>query len=953
MSHRRKSARPTNKHWRNGPHTFDHSPTQSACEDEGEDRSPPAADPGQAIEIPSDIFKDFQQLKHATNLDTTTLMRNLLNDYHRLPARSSWHRPLVEEEEQKSPPPTVVDDKQVMRDSSERGMFDMDMNRSSPLVDSGFIDHGCDSPFGTGTDQPLDLSVVVKSERSTPESAIGPQDKKTLVGQLQRKLIGGDRSPASPTVSSSPCVMMTSDVIMSHVSSQGGLVMTSAMPNQCRVVMSSAVPGSGTFTLSGDKNECNIMMPVQMSMQLPTVTNVDGGQGVMTSNINVETSSGQQIVAIPFLQTVPAVQVQAAPKSQLQPQSQPQPQQQLQQFQLQQQQQPQQPQPQPHVPARRGRKPGSVNKGNKASKPVRSNEMKVVAENTMFPGVYTSILKLPWSRRSRSKAHPPAPPVPPPTQPSMTLLPVTSSQDIATSESTLATSATHSPSTTQSVMMVYPNATISALGKPVRKRGRPPKLPVLSHLLAEKKPKKDSLYTPVATTLPSQSASISADGSMLSILSTHSIGADTSTEDDKLKKLQTVPESQDSKSFHPDQFPAPTTQPLETPDQGTATTKGSNGAMFQEMLLSSKSLINIKPRKRQSSNLIKSGENFICTSFRIRPRGSRHKAPTDSPKAGLPQAPPEPVPAPPVSTDINNASPVPQTEPLERVTVSPTSTVDDSPLSKNMFHELYHCKVCNEIVPADEKQTHKQQHVPVKFFCLTCGLEYYSFLQGKAGEDPDAPQSFQCERCSENYNSNLPLSSGLHLKTESLQCDVCDEQLKSFSDLCEHRREVHGDEKKGIDNYRCDECGKVFFTEKSLDAHRETHEEKEEEYCEEEMNPEELELAKEFSSKKEYTCVYDGCKKKFMKKFHLQEHIRVKHFNIRAYRCSWPGCYKEFAAERHLKVHLLIHKDEKPLKCDFCDYRCRQRNAMNWHMRKHPEAPYRYRKFGMLSGGDD
>ncbi|XP_067659686.1 uncharacterized protein [Haliotis asinina] len=948
MSHRRKSARPTNKHWRNGPHTYDHSPTQSACEDEGEERSSPAPHPGQAIEIPSDIFKDFEQLKHVTNLDTTTLMRNLLNDYHRLPARSSWHRPHVEERQKESPASPVVDDKQVMKDSSERSMFDLEVNHSSPLVDSGFVDHGCDSPLGSGTDQPLDLSVVVKSERSTPDDGIG-QDKKTFAGQLERKLIGGERGTASPTVSSaSACVMMTSpvmtsDVIMSHVSGQGGLVMTSAMPNQCRVVMSSAVPGTGTFSLSGDKNECNIMMPMQMSMQLPTVTNVEGGQGVMTSNINVETSSSQQIVAIPILQTVP-VQVHAAPKSQPQQPAPPQPQQQLQQFQLQQ--QPQQPQPQPHVPARRGRKPGSVNKGNKTSKPARSNEMKVVAENTMFPGVYTSILKLPWSRRSRTKAHLPSPPVPPPTQPSMTLLPVTSALELATS-SAPATSATHSPSTTQSVMMVYPNATISALGKPVRKRGRPPKLPVLSHLLAEKKPKKDHLYTPVATTLPSQSASISADGSMLSILSTHSIGADTSNEDDKVKKNQTLSETQDSKSFQldtPDQYSTPASQHTETPDQGTSTTKGSNGAMFQEMLLSSKSLINIKPRKRQSSNLIKSGENFICTSFRIRPRGSRYKAHTTSLKTAPEQANPEPDPSPPISTsDMNRTSP----EPLERVTVSPTSTVDDSPLSKNMFHELYHCKVCNEIVPADEKQTHKQQHVPVKFFCLTCGLEYYSFLQGKAGEDPDAPQSFQCERCSENYNSSC------HLKKESLQCDLCNEHLKSFSDLSEHRREVHGDGKRVIDQYRCDECSKVFFTEKSLDAHKETHEEKERGYYEDEMNPEELELAKEFSSKKEYTCVYDGCKKKFMKKFHLQEHIRVKHFNIRAYRCSWPGCYKEFAAERHLKVHLLIHKDEKPLKCDFCDYRCRQRNAMNWHMRKHPEAPYRYRKFGMLSGCDD
>ena len=40
---------------------------------------------------------------------------------------------------------------------------------------------------------------------------------------------------------------------------------------------------------------------------------------------------------------------------------------------------------------------------------------------------------------------------------------------------------------------------------------------------------------------------------------------------------------------------------------------------------------------------------------------------------------------------------------------------------------------------------------------------------------------------------------------------------------------------------------------------------------------------------------------------------------------------------------------EKPLQCEFCDYRCRQKNALSWHMRKHPEAAGQYRKYNTIS----
>ena len=29
----------------------------------------------------------------------------------------------------------------------------------------------------------------------------------------------------------------------------------------------------------------------------------------------------------------------------------------------------------------------------------------------------------------------------------------------------------------------------------------------------------------------------------------------------------------------------------------------------------------------------------------------------------------------------------------------------------------------------------------------------------------------------------------------------------------------------------------------------------------------------------------------------------------------------------------MLHTNEKPMRCGLCEYTCRQRNSMNWHMK--------------------
>ena len=58
----------------------------------------------------------------------------------------------------------------------------------------------------------------------------------------------------------------------------------------------------------------------------------------------------------------------------------------------------------------------------------------------------------------------------------------------------------------------------------------------------------------------------------------------------------------------------------------------------------------------------------------------------------------------------------------------------------------------------------------------------------------------------------------------------------------------------------------------------------------------------------------------------------------RTHFCSFITCTKAFKTADALKMHMMFHLDEKPLKCEHCDYSCRQKSSIRFHMKKtHPE----------------
>lgn len=751
-------------------------------------------------------------------------------------------------------------------------------------------------------------------------------------------------------------------------------------------------------------------------------------------------------------------------------------------------------------------------------KNLEKGKMKLIAENTSNHGVYTSVLKLPWSKRTRTPKvdagkHMQFTTLQTPkmeshdqqthtsealstpygqdsggkklrlnnqqpeiqrqefhqqtNQPSFVFLPLPTgnlptSQGIFIPTPNFAGSIPVSMSGTvpvdphvaaaQSMMMVYPNTNINSNGKPVRKRGRPPKVPAMSKVAPEEKQMKfDSTSYPTFIPQPFPPAAIvlnvnnmlntgnnvSASNAISNSFSQCEVSSSTtqdvqnivstSQKQDLAKPAPLHPSIQvpgtsqcfmnmDNKTCPPAQHNPPILPKLEPKQSSsvpqtnadstvskssppcemkmvttTAMANASTGALYQEMVLSSKSLVSVRPRRRQStSEYLKSkssDQNFICTSFRLRSLSSakkdkkmsqyvpgmkrrgrppkkrlenmfegqmvevnqsdmedfnrqnminlqrireqredyvsggvdeklvnsvNHFEASSGPNQKLETLEDDIRAAEGGSDDTRSYSPVGSPKSSRCYDLERGEVEQDEP--NEMFHQLFHCKVCNDIVPVERKDEHYLKHSKGNNFCGTCGSAFQRVVCNDANGDPI--ELLKCENCEQASQND---SQG-----QAIFCPDCGESFSNPLTLKHHRQLEHPTLTKQQSEafFRCSDsgCGKAFRTKHDLRAH----------------------VLRRHAGNQQVFCIYDGCSKKFQNDLHLQEHIKFKHSqtnSFKLYKCSKPGCEKEFESEQHMNIHQLIHRDEKPMKCQLCDYRCRQQSALVWHVRKHhPEA---------------
>ena len=201
-----------------------------------------------------------------------------------------------------------------------------------------------------------------------------------------------------------------------------------------------------------------------------------------------------------------------------------------------------------------------------------------------------------------------------------------------------------------------------------------------------------------------------------------------------------------------------------------------------------------------------------------------------------------------------------------------------------------------------------------------------------------------CPECKDFFRSPEKLWSHRmldHEGGETLICNECGFSTLDRIELESHSQDEHGIEAPSVKEYQCTWCGKRFTTRHGYTYHVFKHND---------------------NNTAHHPCPVEECEEFFDSKSSLRAHVRRAHHKHkpacsiegccdgsedswknsaedRPLVCQFSGCDKSFRESKHLKVHMMLHTDEKPLKCEQCDYSCRQRNSLNWHMKsKHGKS---------------
>ncbi|CAG5896998.1 unnamed protein product [Menidia menidia] len=193
--------------------------------------------------------------------------------------------------------------------------------------------------------------------------------------------------------------------------------------------------------------------------------------------------------------------------------------------------------------------------------------------------------------------------------------------------------------------------------------------------------------------------------------------------------------------------------------------------------------------------------------------------------------------------------------------------------------------------------------------------------EDQAGGEPEAGGSSQ----SAAYPEGLAPVIIQTANKKTLQCPKCDKIFDRAGKYESHTR-VHTGEKP----FQCDICLQCYSTKSNLTVHKKKH------------------ASDAPFPKKEHKCSF--CNKLHASKKTLAKHVRRFHpehsqeFFTKRKRKSegWKCaiCSKTFSRRPHLQEHMILHTQDRPFKCSFCEEYFRSRFARLKHQEKYHLGPF-------------
>ncbi|VVD01023.1 unnamed protein product [Leptidea sinapis] len=254
------------------------------------------------------------------------------------------------------------------------------------------------------------------------------------------------------------------------------------------------------------------------------------------------------------------------------------------------------------------------------------------------------------------------------------------------------------------------------------------------------------------------------------------------------------------------------------------------------------------------------------------------------------------------------------------------------PTDYNTRKELFkHLRIHQKVQLMEYKVISEVMEGKQKLCCFMCDKKFSDLSDLKSHVLDDHKEPYKCRKCDESFPKIIDF--GHHTKTHhpemegqsvldileafsklvrAWKCEECDMQFHEADKLAKHQIEQHSPDLKSGSQFQCDDCRRVFITQKGLTSHRRIHHNTS---CVEEAETIEGVLCVE-------------CRKICKDNAALTSHMRF-HSLDRKYPCKF--CDFRFATPEKRKAHSELHTGDMRYVCFICEYQCTSENRLNLH----------------------